>query len=104
MDTPVLFRFRNKGFRCFTYIDNTNPPSFIFIELLDQELVREFGEEVTIKTDFEKRLPKKDDYPALISLRQAIFDALSTIPEFLIAKRRAIAFKQVAKNGRVQSV
>ena len=88
MSTPLQFRFRNKACHCIIYIDTTSPPCFIFIELLDRELVSEFGKEVTIKTDFKQRLPKKDDYPALISLRQAIFNALTKIPDFLNAKTR----------------
>ncbi|MFL5811475.1 MAG: hypothetical protein ACJ749_18265 [Flavisolibacter sp.] len=54
---------------------------------MDRELIHEFGEEISVKTDFEKRLPKKDDYPALILLREAIFIAVKYLPEFLAKKR-----------------
>jgi hypothetical protein len=55
---------------------------------VDKSLIKEFGDEITIKTDCKQRLPKKDDYPELIELRQAIFDAAKTTPAFLAAKER----------------
>lgn len=99
MATPFLFRFRNHARKGLAYIDTSDPPCFIFVELLDKELISEFGEDVTIVTDFERRLPKKDDYPALISLRQAVFDGLATTPEFLTAKVRSALPEQALKNS-----
>ena len=87
MGLLVPFVFRNKASVCTIYIDSAKSPCYLFIDLKDQELIQEFGEEITVKTDFETRLPKKDDYPALVVLRDAIFNAIKGLPEFL-AKRR----------------
>jgi hypothetical protein len=57
--------------------------------LKDHDLTHEFGEEITIKTDFERRLQQKDDYPALVVHRHVIFDAIKVMPE-LMAKRRLV--------------
>src|SRR4051812_9929195 len=79
MDLSVQFTFRNKNYTCNIYIDSSADPCLIFVILFDKEIISEFGDEVTIKTDCEKLLPKKDDYPKLIELRQAIFDSVKKI-------------------------
>ncbi len=89
MGLLVPFVFRKKACLCSIYIDSAESPCYVFIDLKDKELIQEFGEEVTVKTDFEKRLPKQDDYPALVLLREAIFNALKELPEFM-AKRRLV--------------
>src|SRR5437899_104707 len=86
MGLPVSFLFRNKPSVCTVDIDSSATPCYVFVVLEDRELIHEFGEEITVKTDFEKRLPKRDDYPALTALREAIFEAVRHLPEF-IAKR-----------------
>ncbi|GAA4746246.1 hypothetical protein [Flavisolibacter ginsenosidimutans] len=83
MGLHVPFTFRSKPSVCVIYIDIATTPSFIFIDLKDEELIREFGEEITIKTDFNGRLPKQDDYPALVELRDAIFTSLKALPAFI---------------------
>jgi len=87
MGLPVPFVFRKKAFVCTVYFDNTPSPCYVFIDLKDQELIHEFGKEITIKTDFERRLPKQDDYPALVLLRDVVFDAVKLLPEFMTRKR-----------------
>lgn len=89
MDLHVAFSFRNKQSLCNVFIDSSATPCYVFIDLKDRELIQEFGEEITIKTDFDIRLPKQDDYPALIALRDAIFISLTELPAF-IAKRRTL--------------
>jgi hypothetical protein len=86
MTNDVQFVFRNKWYRCSFLIDNTAMPCYIFVLLSDNELVSKFGNDVTIKTDFEKRLPKKDDYTELSDLRQVLFDAIKERPEFLAVR------------------
>lgn len=58
MHTVVQFLFRAKLFFAEAIIDASAEPLYVFCLLQDKELVQEFGEEITIKTDFEKRLPK----------------------------------------------
>jgi len=64
------------------YLSFEDDPCFIFIDLLSIPLIEEFGREITIKTDCDEVLPKKDDYDALVELRVAIFEALKISPEF----------------------
>ena len=88
MDLPTNFLFRNKLCRCLVFIDSSATPCYVFVELLDAGLIAEFGEEITLKTDFEKRLPKQDDYPALIEIRQSIFEAIKFLPDFVTAHHK----------------
>lgn len=81
---PIIFR--NKASICTIYIDSSKNPCYLFVDLQGQELIAEFGKEITIKTDFNIRLPKQDDYPALVLLRDVIFNALKHFPEFIAKK------------------
>jgi hypothetical protein len=62
----------------------------MFAVLQDKELIDEFGDEVTIKTDFNVRLPKKDDYAALTELRQAIFNVVKKQHLFIATRSKLI--------------
>jgi hypothetical protein len=86
MDLLVPFIFRSKACLCSIHFDSSKSPCYVFIDLKDKELIQEFGEEITIKTDFETRLPKQDDYSDLVVLRDAIFNAIKDLPEFLAKK------------------
>lgn len=88
MDLTIQFIFRNKLYSCIVCIDSSEYPCFVFVTLTDKELISEFGDDITIKTDCEKLLPKRDDYAELIELRQSIFDVTKMIPEFIAAKRK----------------
>lgn len=94
MDLPVEFFFRKKRASCTVYIDSSTNPCYVFVVLKDPDLIAEFGEDITIKTDFEKRLPKQDDYPALIAMRESIFAVIRYLPEFLAAHRKIEFLKQ----------
>jgi hypothetical protein len=83
METVVQFLFRGKLYSCVFFIDIAETPNYIFCFLEDKELMNEFSGEVTIKTDGRQMLPKKDDYPALVELRQAIFSAVKNTMEFV---------------------
>lgn len=82
------FIFRGKICTCSFLIDCSAYPGYIFIFLVDKEVIAEFSEEVTIKTNFIKLLSKKDNYPALVALRQTIFDAISATPECIAAAKK----------------
>lgn len=62
----------------------------MFAVLQDKELIDEFGDEVTIKTDFNARLPKNDDYTELIELRQAVFNAAKNQQQFIATRGKLI--------------
>ncbi len=94
MELNVQFKFRNKRYSCSAFIDTSADPCFVFIILEDKALIKEFGEEVTLKTDCEKLLPKADDFAELVELRQAIFVAVKKLPEFIDAKNKLTRFNQ----------
>jgi hypothetical protein len=83
MDVRIEFIFRNKRSTCKVYPDKGTIPCYFFAELNDADLIAEFGDEIAIKTDLVKRLPKKDDYPSLIDLRESIFTAIKLKPELI---------------------
>lgn len=95
MDLPIEFQFRNKQFTCIVFIDSSSSPCYIFAELQDADLIAEFGNEITVKTDFKIRLSKKDDYPALAEVRQSIFMAVKRLPEFTLAYYKIEGLKKV---------
>jgi hypothetical protein len=84
----VEFSFRQKVYTCNINIISSGYPCFVFVNLHDKELINEFSKEVTIKTDGEIRLPKKDDHAELVELRQSIFDAIKIQPEFRVNNNR----------------
>ncbi|MBC7947760.1 MAG: hypothetical protein H7Y42_07760 [Chitinophagaceae bacterium] len=88
MDLPIEFLFRNKRSSCIVFIDSSASPCYVFAELIDADLIAEFGKEITVKTDFNQRLPKQDDYPALIEIRQIIFTAVKRLPDFVAAHHK----------------
>lgn len=82
MDLTVTFYFRNKVYKALAYFSFDEEPCYIFTLLQNPELIYEFGEEITIKTDCNVLLPKKDDYTELVELRQAIFNAVKITRAF----------------------
>src|ERR1700694_186712 len=94
MELIISFTFRNSVYSCTVLIDNTQYPFFIFVILYDQELIKEFGDEVTIKTDFERQLPKYGEDRDLEEIKQAIFAPVRNIPEFVWAKMSATGYKK----------
>ncbi len=90
MDVELRFHFRNKEYLCNAFIDASEYPCYVFTILRDNELIKEFGDETTIKTDCERLLPKKDDHVALVALREAILYALKTTPEFIAVRRKML--------------
>lgn len=104
MDLSTNFLFRNKLSSCLVFIDSSSTPCYVFVELQDAGLIAEFGEEITVKTDFEKRLPKKDDYPALIELRQSIFVAIKFLPDFVAAHHKMELLENGSSNSFINEV
>lgn len=101
MDINREFIFRGKSYDCNTYIDHSIDPCFVFVEFRDPELIRKFGKELTIKTDFEKLLPFGGREPELAELRQAIFETLQVHPEFIHAKLKVEALKLIGQFNEI---
>jgi hypothetical protein len=96
MEIRVQFFFRTMEYSCSALIDNSQYPCYIFTMLEGPGLISEFGDEITIATDGKKRLPKKDDRPALIELREAIFNVMQNTPEFIAMKAKMNILAQEA--------
>jgi len=79
---PLQFDFRNSPRSCLAFVDQTEQPTLVFVILRDTELIGQYGEELTIKTDLKNTLPKKDDFPGLDELKQSIWFALKQAPQF----------------------
>lgn len=94
MDLNIQFTYKNKSHACNIYIDSTAYPCYIFVIFTDKDLIKKFGDEITIKTDCEKRLPKKDDYFELVELRESIFNVVKIMPEFKAVKKEMILLRQ----------
>ncbi|HZF65833.1 MAG TPA: hypothetical protein VEZ55_15165 [Chitinophagaceae bacterium] len=104
MTLPTSFIFRNKEYSFEFFIDNSAFPCFIFVLLKDTDLIEEFGEEVTIKTDGVSCLPKNDDYRDLVALRQSLFDAIKPTQSFLLrtAELRLVEHSQSRNAKNIQ--
>ena len=90
MGNNVTFDFKNKTYSCTIYLDNAEDPCFVFVEFTDVDLIRYFGKEITIRTDFEKMLPRKDDYPELSKLRSTLFEQIKITKEFIAVKNKIL--------------
>jgi hypothetical protein len=76
-------------FSAMVFFSFEETPFFIFVMFKNKDLILEFGDEITIKTDCERVLPKKDDDPALHELRLAVFNAARHTEAFLNARQKA---------------
>ena len=88
MDFIVQFLFREKLSTARVYIDDSEYPCLIFTILNDVALIREFSDEVTIKSDGEIILPMKYSYPALDELRISMFNSIKNTQQFQDVKVR----------------
>ena len=82
MNFAVSFHFRGKQYSCLAFIDTSESPWYIFTILADGDLIQEFGEEITLKTDGNHLLPRSDDFTKLVELRRALFEAISASPRY----------------------
>lgn len=82
MDTSVTFVFRNRTYSANIYFDLSNSPYCMFVDLTDKELIEEFGDDISIESDGNDLLPSIDDYPKLVTLKNAIFEAVKHDPAF----------------------
>ena len=77
------FFFRGRRFGCELFIDDAEFPCYVFAILHDAELIGEFGKDITLKTDLQRLLPRRDDMPDVLALRKALFQALQKTAVFL---------------------
>ena len=87
MGSKYTLRLRNKDYIAETYFSYEEEPCYIFVTLFDVALIQEFGEDITIATDCHRLIPRKDDYPELKQLREAVFEVVKNGEEFRNVKR-----------------
>jgi hypothetical protein len=92
MDCFVYYTFRGKVCAARAFFSFEQEPYFIFLWLFDSALINEFGDEISIKTDLEKVLSRKNDYKGLMELEEAIFAALKKEPAFIAERVRKLSY------------
>lgn len=100
MSLQISFPFRQKSYEAKIWFAFNDEPCFLFITLFEEELIKEFGGEVSIMTDGDRLLPKHDDYTELIKLRTAIFNAVKITDEFKLMKAKYISLNKRRKKER----
>lgn len=92
MDCFFYFYFRGSKCGARAFFSFERNPYFIFLWLYDSELVLEFSDEISIKTDLEQVLPRKNDYASLVDLELTLFEALQKEPEFI--RQKSFVYKK----------
>lgn len=103
MDSEIQnfdFTYQSKSYHADALIDASDFPGYIFVTLKESALTAEFGEDVSIKTDFMTLLSTKDDYLQLRLLRQSIFEQLISHPKFEAAKHQLLSKKKLSATIR----
>ncbi len=92
MDCFVYYTYRGKGCAARAFFSFEQEPFYIFLWLYDSELINEFGDEISIKTNLETVLPRKNDYKELVELEEAIFAVLKNEPTFLSERAKRLNY------------
>ncbi len=90
MDCFVYYTYRGKASAASAFFSFEEDPYYIFLWLHDPVHVSAFGNEISIKTDLAKVLPKKNDYNGLVELESILFAALQQEPSFIAAKTKKL--------------
>ena len=83
MGYKFSFPFRTSTYPASVLFSFEEEPYFLTTTLLDTELVKEFGENLSIKTDGDAVLPHPADSEAVVQLKSAVFDYLKQTPAFM---------------------
>lgn len=76
------FPFRDTNYRAYALFSFEEEPYFLSVTLLDNSLINEFGESLSIKTDGDDVLYYTRDTEAVIQLKNAVFNYLKQTPAF----------------------
>ena len=82
------FPFRNTEYKATTLFSFIDEPYFLSTTLLNEELVKEFGESLSIKTDGDKVMFNPGENEATIELKSAVFNYLKQTPAFMQLKEK----------------
>lgn len=100
MDCNFSFSFESIRYTADAFFSVEDDPCYIFVFFDAPVLVREFGREVTLKTDCEVLFPRNDEHlPRLRLFRTVLFEALRSTPVFekakdMVAKRKEMNNQQ----------
>jgi hypothetical protein len=76
------FPFKNDFYLAAALFSFEEEPYFLTITLLDKDLINEFGESLSIKTDGDSVLYSLAETEAVIQLKDAVFNYLKQTPAF----------------------
>lgn len=82
------FPFRNSTYLASVLFSFEEEPYFLSTTLLDTNLVNEFGQSLSIKTDGEHVLHNPSESVAVIQLKSAVFNYLKKTPAFMQLKAK----------------
>jgi hypothetical protein len=81
-------------YSCRLLIDYSEEPYYIFTIQKDSLIIDKYSDDVSIKTDLFKVLPKEDDFlEGIVELRQAIFNAFTSTAEYQKLKAQLLNSK-----------
>ena len=87
MTIVLQFKFRNRQSKAVVIIDFAEAPCYLFVDIKDEVLRKEFGANISIATDFEKILTKPNrSLTQYDKLKVAIFEAMKSTREFARVK------------------
>jgi len=82
------FPFRNSTYLASALFSFEEEPYFLSTTLLDPDLVNEFGQSLSIKTDAEQVLHSPGDSAEVVELKSAVFNYLKKTPAFIQLKAK----------------
>jgi len=83
MQLHLQFTYNNQPCICEVLLDSSALPYYMFTLHTNPYIIAKYSDEVVIKTDLLKVLPKEDDYiDGIVELRQTIFNAFTATTEY----------------------
>lgn len=86
MTKQISFTFQEKEFSATYVVSSERFPFYIFVSLLNPELIKQFGEDIAIKSDGKRVLGGSDIPEGIQALRKVLFthinkvEQLNTVP------------------------
>jgi hypothetical protein len=79
MESIINFSFKNKDYTASYVICDKNYPTYIYVSLNDQGLVKEFGEEICIHSDGKNLIEDQIYTGHRLELYAVIFQAIGKV-------------------------
>ncbi|GAA4330543.1 hypothetical protein [Flaviaesturariibacter amylovorans] len=91
------FMLHGTRYSCDAHIDATEFPCLVFVCFYHPDLLAVYGNEITVKTDFDFLLLRTDECIELTTVRQAILDALQRQPEWMTERAASMTLRTPAE-------